>query len=70
MAGRGRGGRGRGGRRSQNDEFLDRDFEIEELKRQVQELQERLDQRHVHDTEEETSGEGDEDENPFHRAPS
>lgn len=27
--GRGRGGRGRGGRRSQNDEFLDRDFEIE-----------------------------------------
>lgn len=50
MAGRGRAGRGRGGRRSQNDEFLGRDFEIEELKRQVQELQERLDQRNIHDT--------------------
>lgn len=46
MARRRGAGRGRGGRRAQNDD-LDRDFEIEELKRQVQELQEQLDQRNL-----------------------
>ncbi|KAL6196037.1 hypothetical protein ACLB2K_031654 [Fragaria x ananassa] len=60
MAGR-RGG-GRGG--------LDRDFEIEELKRQGQELQERLDQRNLPGTEDERSSGSAEDENPFHEDPS
>lgn len=58
----GRRGDGRGG--------LDRDFEIEEIKRQGQELQERLDQRNLPGTEDERSSGSAEDENPFHEDPS
>ena len=69
MAGRRGAGRGRGGRRAQNDD-LDRDFEIQELKRQVQELQEQLDQRNLCGSEDERSSGSAEGENPFHQDPS
>ena len=62
-------GCGSGGRRAQNDD-LHRDFEIEKLKRQVQELQEQLDQCNLRGSEDERSSGSSEGENPFHQYPS